>query len=149
MSIKEKRFDQAGIMPYFFDERGLKIRAPLALKKALLSTFEGHVTSRPHPLPPVKILHQNQPHFLLLNVSDATRSWQGKWQLHLEDGAGILEGKVKKNSITLPRDLPLGYHDLVLHGGKEEVHCRLIVVMNRKHLPNRKISGAALFSFTL
>ncbi|AEW77522.1 4-alpha-glucanotransferase [Aggregatibacter actinomycetemcomitans] len=154
MSIKEKRFDQAGIMPYFFDERGQKIRAPLAIKKALLSTFEGHINSRTHPLPPVKILRQNQPHFLSLNVSDASRSWQGKWQLHLEDNAGILEGKVKKNSITLPRDLPLGYHDLVLHGGKEEVHCRLIVAPQRCYEPEafaeqKKLWGSFIQLYTL
>ena len=111
MSIKEKSFDQAGIMPYFFDERGSKIRAPLHIKQALLATFDGHLRSRTNPLPPVKILYQNQPHFLPLTTSDKKHPWLGKWQLRLENSGEILEGRVKKNHIELPRDLPLGYHD--------------------------------------
>lgn len=145
MSIKEKSFDQAGIMPYFFDERGSKIRAPLHIKQALLATFDGHLRSRTNPLPPVKILYQNQPHFLPLTTSDKKHPWLGKWQLRLENSEEILEGRVKKNHIELPRDLPLGYHDLTLFGHKKTVECRIIVAPQRCYQPQELKQGKKLW----
>lgn len=149
-----KQFEQAGIMPYFFDERGRKIHAPLHIKKALLATFDGNLSSRTNPLPPVKILYQNQPHFLPLNTSDNKHFLQGKWQLHLENSTRLIQGKVKKNRIDLPCDLPLGYHHLLLHTQKKTVECSLIVAPQRCYQPpelleQKKLWGTFLQLYTL
>ena len=154
MSLSQKQFDQAGIMPYFFDERGLKKRAPLNIKKTLLATFNGKIKVRNNPLPPVKILRQNQPHFLPLNTSDAKHLLHGKWQLQLENCPTVISGKVKNNRIDLPRDLPLGYHHLVLHTQKETVECSIIVAPQRCYQPQelleqKKLWGTFLQLYTL
>lgn len=149
-----KQFEQAGIMSYFFDERGRKIHAPLHIKKALLATFNGNIRSRTNPLPPVQILYQNQPHFLPLNTSDRKHFVQGKWSLQLENAAETICGKVKNNCIKLPRNLPLGYHRLVLQTQKKTVECSLIVAPQRCYQPQalreqKKLWGTFLQLYTL
>ena len=154
MSINQKLFERAGILPYYFDERGLKKYAPLSIKKALLATFNGNIHSRQTPLPEVKILYQNQPHFLLLNTSDKKHPLQGTWQLSLENSTQVIQGKVKNNRICLSRDLPLGYHDLFLKTTKKQWHCRIIVAPQHCYQPQalqqrKKLWGTFIQLYTL
>ncbi|HBO38622.1 MAG TPA: 4-alpha-glucanotransferase [Pasteurellaceae bacterium] len=154
MSISQKQFNQAGIMPYFLDERGLKKRASLNIKKTLFAAFEGNIGSRSNPLPPVKVLYQNQPHFLPLTTSDKKHILQGKWRLQLENSTEVICGKTKNNRIDLPCDLPLGYHNLVLQTQKKTVECCIIVAPQRCYQPqelvdHKKLWGSFIQLYTL
>lgn len=146
-------FERAGILPYFVNERGLKIYAPDSIKKRLLSTFNGNTKSKAIPLPKVKVLYENQPHFLPLNLADNKHNFQGQWQLTLENG-DVLQGKVKRNGIQLPTDLPLGYHQLQLQNAKQAYACRIIVAPKRGYEPQemlekKKLWGTFIQLYTL
>lgn len=150
---QEKLFNKAGIMPYFFDERSLKKYAPLAIKKAIFKTFEGHISVPSFPLSPVQILIENQPHFIRLNLADKAHRLQGKWTLTLENNV-VLTGKVKNNVIQLPQDLPLGYHQLVLNYSGKQAECSVIVAPTRCYQPTelkegKKLWGTFLQLYTL
>ncbi|WP_373099591.1 MULTISPECIES: 4-alpha-glucanotransferase [Pasteurellaceae] len=151
---QQKKFDQAGIMPYFFDERGLKKRAPHQIKQRLLNTFHGNLSARTTPLPEVKIFYQNRPHFLPLKHADKKHPLRGSWQLQLEDASQVIDGKIKRNGIDLPRDLPLGYHNLVLKIRNKRFECRIIIAPTRCYQPaelaqGKKLWGSFLQLYTL
>ncbi|PJG82032.1 4-alpha-glucanotransferase [Caviibacterium pharyngocola] len=144
-SKQQKQFVQAGIMPYFFDERGLKKRAPEQIKQRLLRTFDGNISAASGLLPPVKIFYQNQPHFFPLITADKKHAIQGVWQLRLENDENLLEGKIKRNAIELPRDLPLGYHQLTLTVKNKQYTSRIIVAPTRCYQPAELQEGKKLW----
>ncbi|TCP93370.1 4-alpha-glucanotransferase [Cricetibacter osteomyelitidis] len=144
-----RQFNQAGIMPFFFDERGRKKYAPLSIKKSLYKALSGNTRNKHFPLPTVQIFRENQPHFLRLNNADG-RKIQGQWQLRLENSDIVLNGKVKKNVIRLPKDLPLGYHNLTF----KNQQCRIIIAPNRCYQPQalqegKKLWGSFIQLYTL
>ncbi len=151
--VQQKQFAQAGIMPDFLDASGIRKIIPSAIKQRLYQTFNGNTRSRQSWLPPVKILYENQPHFLPLNLADKKHAVHGTWVLQLENGE-CLTGRVKRNQIELPRDLPLGYHQLQLRCEKKSLECRLIVAPTRCYQPaelaeRKKLWGSFIQLYTL
>ncbi|MDU8923637.1 4-alpha-glucanotransferase [Pasteurellaceae bacterium LIM206] len=138
-----RKFAKAGIIPYFFDERGRKIHASFNIKKILYHTFNGQTSSPQFPLPRVKILYFSTPHFLRLNSADG-RILHGEWQLTLENGE-LLTGKTKNNRIELPRDLPLGYHELILTSQSKQFRSTIIVAPRRCYQPKELAEGKKLW----
>ncbi len=152
-TILNKQCQQAGILPYFFDERGLKIPPKTEVKKRLLKAFENNF-SQHSLLPTVKIFRQKTPHFFPLNTTNQREHIQGKWQLWLENQTEPLQGKIKRNAIPLPQNLPLGYHQLQLTVGKQQWQCVLIIAPERCYQPielleHKKLWGTFLQLYTL
>ncbi|MDO5054119.1 MAG: 4-alpha-glucanotransferase [Pasteurella oralis] len=141
---REKRFNKAGIMPYFFDERGLKKYASPQIKSAILATFNEQISVPSIPLPPVQVFRENRPHFIRLKLADKTQRLQGKWVLKLENHR-MLTGKVKNNIIQLPANLPLGYHQLVLHYANKQAECSLIIAPTSCYQPTELTQGKKLW----
>lgn len=55
MKITAKQYYRAGIMPYFFDERGVKKTASEKIKHSLFKAFNGNTQARETPIPTVNI----------------------------------------------------------------------------------------------
>ncbi|WP_373818620.1 4-alpha-glucanotransferase [Glaesserella sp.] len=97
-------------------------------------------------LPFVKVVKQNEPiSIALFEYSQHIH----QWQLTLEDGQ-YFNGEVADNQIHLPRDLPLGYHQLQF--GQD--HCRVIVTPETAFQPEalqqqKKLWGAIVQLYTL
>lgn len=108
------------IYPYFINEKGEQIRPSPAVYQQI-----AELLGEPAPkklLPPVKVVVQGQAiQFTLAENSQKQRvnASPKAWQLTLES-AEILTGKCKNNQLSLPQDLPLGYHQLTV----EDVQCR-------------------------
>ncbi|MEH8044176.1 4-alpha-glucanotransferase [Gallibacterium anatis] len=145
MNRSTKRFQQAGILPYFYDERGLKKVASLQTQQRLFKAFAGNTGTYSAMLPPVKILYENTPHFLKLHRTDLKHNVQGDWRLKLENQQGEIKGKVKRNTLRFPRHLPLGYHNLTLTVGTKSYACRLIVAPKRCYQPPEMEQGKKLW----
>lgn len=150
-------FTQAGIYPYFFDERGLRKYASNAVKQQILATLGNNipVKMRKTCLPTVKIGYHNSPLYIRLYRSDQTKRYQGEWQIQLENGEQAYQGKIKKNILHLPSDLPLGYHQLkvTLVDGKTEC-CSLIIAPRQCYQPpeieqKQKLWGSCVQLYTL
>lgn len=154
MKITTKQFQRAGIMPYFFDERGVKKWAAQSIKTTLFNAFEGNYCSSASPIPAVKVFTQNQPYFLPFQLADQKHSFSGTWQLQLENGSTSLSGKIKKRGIQFPQDLPLGYHQLQLHTPKQTINCTIIIAPESCYQPQalqekQKLWGTFLQLYTL
>lgn len=154
MKTIERQCAYAGILPYFFDERGIKKWARLDIKKALLKTFNHHSNSNFTPIPSVKVFYQYQPHFLPLNLANKKQTLIGTWQLQLENSTQIVQGKIKKRGIALPDHLPLGYHQLKIITAKQTFNCTVIVAPTCCYQPqalqeHKKLWGTFLQLYTL
>ncbi|OOH89025.1 4-alpha-glucanotransferase [Pasteurellaceae bacterium 15-036681] len=134
---------------YFFDEHGRRRYAETKVYHKianLLGTPQSQST-----LPPVKVVKQGEQIFIPLFVADKTQRIHSQWQLTLENGE-LIQGKVKRNRIELPRNLPLGYHQLTLT--KIAAQCRIIITPERAFQPTeieqkKKLWGAILQLYTL
>lgn len=154
MKITTKQFQRAGIMPYFFDERGVKKWAAQSIKTTLFNAFEGNYCSSASPIPAVKVFTQNQSYFLPFQLADQKHLFSGTWQLQLENGSTSLSGKIKKRGIQFPQDLPLGYHQLQLHTPKQTINCTIIIAPESCYQPQalqekQKLWGTFLQLYTL
>ncbi|MBF0784833.1 4-alpha-glucanotransferase [Muribacter muris] len=134
---------------YFVDEHGRRVYADPKVYQNI-SALLGLPKSR-RILPLVKVVKQGEPVFIPLFVADRTRKIHGHYQLSLENGEQLC-GKIKRNSIELPCDLPLGYHQLTLSG--HSAQCRLIVTPKTAFQPaelqqKQKLWGAILQLYTL
>ncbi|MDG6895130.1 4-alpha-glucanotransferase [Volucribacter amazonae] len=132
-SIFNKKCIQAGILPYFQTETGVKQHIADQVKQKLFNALNGKHKTQSIPLPNVKVFSQHkQPYFVKL--TGLNKHYQAKWQLVLENGKQIT-GKVKRNAIQLPNDLPLGYHQLTLNGQKKQYTCRIIISPHQCYQP--------------
>ncbi|MBE2894485.1 4-alpha-glucanotransferase [Pasteurellaceae bacterium NCTC 11878] len=115
-----------GIIPSFYDGRGVKCKPSPLVVKAILACLE---TGENRTLvPPVAVFYADQPKYIRLESHHATLL--GQWELVLEDGQRI-QGRVKKRGLQLPRELPLGYHQLHLKCGQKTAQTRIIVAPRR------------------
>ncbi|VGM96439.1 4-alpha-glucanotransferase [uncultured Avibacterium sp.] len=140
-----KRFQQAGIMSYFYNEQGIKKTASLQTQHQLFNAFSGNTHSYSAILPPVKILYEKAPHFIKLHRTNLKQNLQGNWHLQLENQQGEITGKVKRNTIYFPQNLPLGYHDLTLAIGTKTYSCRIIIAPKRCYQPQEMVQGKKLW----
>ncbi|WGE32134.1 4-alpha-glucanotransferase [Actinobacillus genomosp. 2] len=136
--------------PYFFDEYG---RRCYATKEVYRKIAKRLGSPKSHQiLPPVKVATAGQVVYIRLNIANSNKYLQARWQLQLENGEQIC-GKVKRNTINLPADLPLGYHQLQLEG-KLSLSCRIIITPQTAYQPKelelkQKLWGAILQLYTL
>ncbi|MGR6980148.1 4-alpha-glucanotransferase [Testudinibacter sp. P27/CKL/0425] len=158
MSKTEQRtFTTAGIHPYFFDERGLRNYASSAVKRQIFAAFNRNIPQNlPKALlPTVKIGYHRQPLYLRLQAPHSHQPQHGEWRIVLENGELAASGKIKRNTLNLPSDLPLGYHRLELHtvDGKT-AECRLIIAPKQCYQPpeiqhKQKLWGSCVQLYTL
>ncbi|QIW16446.1 4-alpha-glucanotransferase [Pasteurellaceae bacterium RH1A] len=135
------------LTPYFFDERGEKVFADEAVTQKI-----SDLLGQPHKqglLPPVKVIQEKQAVELALNFAKNAKKKPTEWQISLESGAN-LKGKISKNAVNLPLDLPLGYHTLSVGTAQ----CRLIVTPQTAYqIPEiqakQKLWGSILQLYTL
>ncbi|OQV66331.1 hypothetical protein AK51_09715 [Serratia nematodiphila DZ0503SBS1] len=67
------------------------------------------------------------------------------WALQREDGE-CLQGRVgARKTLTLPGDLPMGYHQLTLSQGEQQWSCRVIVAPRRCFEPDALLTGKKLW----
>lgn len=145
MKITAKQYYRAGIMPYFFDERGVKKTASEKIKHSLFKAFNGNTQARETPIPTVNIFYQHQPCFLPFHLADKKHPLTGTWQLQLENSNQIISGKIKARGITLPQDLPLGYHQLQLKTVDKTFNCTIIIAPERCYQPQAVIEQKRLW----
>ncbi|MGV6988134.1 4-alpha-glucanotransferase [Testudinibacter sp. P80/BLE/0925] len=150
----EQAFANAGIQRYFFNEHGLRSYASSAVKSQILAAFDGKIPQNmpKNLLPPVKVFYHNSPAYLRLNVHNGQR-YHGEWQLQLENGECV-QGKIKRNALNLPRDLPLGYHRLSLKCGRHAAAATIIVAPRQCYQPpeiqaKQKLWGSCVQLYTL
>lgn len=101
-------------------------------------------------IPPVKVVTEGQP----ISIEVKPQAQQSTWQLYLENGDIQGKGQVENHLITLPDNLPLGYHQLTLTVGDKHLACRVIVTPKQAFLPKplknkEKLWGALLQLYTL
>lgn len=154
MKITTKQCHHAGIMPYFFDERGVKKKASEKIKQTLFKAFNGNIRANITPIPAVKIFYQHQPCFLPFHLANKKQPLSGTWQLQLEYSTQIISGKIKTQGITLPKDLPLGYHQLQLKTLNKTFNCTIIIAPKHCYQPqalleHKKLWGTFLQLYTL
>ncbi|QIM66031.1 4-alpha-glucanotransferase [Mannheimia granulomatis] len=101
-------------------------------------------------LPLVQVIQETQAVEISLNFANSAI-----WQITLENGQ-ILTGKITedKTTLTLPTDLPLGYHTLSIQNDKLSESCPLIVTPQKAFQPKplqnkKKLWGAFLQLYTL
>ncbi|WP_423841556.1 4-alpha-glucanotransferase [Actinobacillus equuli] len=136
---------------YFFDEYGRRRYASQTVCRKIAKRL-GSPKSKPI-IPPVKVTTEGQAVYIRLNLANSNKALQARWQLHLENGETRC-GKVKRNAINLPKDLPLGYHELQLESEHYSLNCRLIITPKIAFQPKelqqkQKLWGAILQLYTL
>ena len=136
---------------YFFDEYGRRRYASSEVYQKIVKRL-GSPKSR-QILPLVKVVKAGQAVYIPLHIANSNQDLQAHWQLTLENGE-VLAGKVKRNAINLPNNLPLGYHELSLHTAKAAYYCRVIVTPETAFQPkalqaHQKLWGAILQLYTL
>ncbi|WP_345790017.1 4-alpha-glucanotransferase [Spirabiliibacterium mucosae] len=125
-ALNKKRLAQLGIIPSFYDGRGLKQKPNPLVVKSILHCLGAAVKNT--LLPSTVVFYAEQPKYVRLAAHHG--ALHGHWQLTLEDGQ-TLHGRVKKSGIMLPRDLALGYHQLSIKCGRQAGLCRVIVAPQR------------------
>ncbi len=73
--------------------------------------------------------------FLPFHLADKKHPLTGTWQLQLENSNQVISGKIKARGITLPQDLPLGYHQLQLKTVDKTFNCTIIIAPERCYRP--------------
>lgn len=129
----QRQYQQAGILPYFYDELGRKQVISEPVKRRILPLL-AQPPQRGRILPWAKVFRQGSPAFIRLKSPQGEKH-QGRWQLVLEQQVNAINGKIKNNRIQLPADLPLGYHQLTAHYGNKTEICSLIVAPQQCYLP--------------
>lgn len=130
------------INPFFYNEKGEQVSPEPHIYQQIADLLGEPKASS--GLPPVKVVQQGEPVLFELAKNNPK-----SWTLHLESGE-ILQGKCKKNGIELPKNLPLGYHNLTADG----MACRVIVTPARCFQPvelkeKKKLWGSILQLYTL
>lgn len=145
--MDRKRIDQAaaqaGIAADFINAHGKRQAIEPETKRKLLAAMnraDGAQEGAASPLPAVKVFYQGAPLAL-------TPAGEGEylWALQREDGE-CLQGRVgARKTLTLPGDLPMGYHQLTLSQGEQQWSCRVIVAPRRCFEPDALLTGKKLW----
>ncbi|AGI33390.1 TPA: 4-alpha-glucanotransferase [Mannheimia haemolytica] len=140
---------------YFYSPNIKEYASPSAFEKIerLLNT-DNDLQKNNQILPLVKVITQpnaeQQAVEISLNFTNVA-----KWQIVLENGE-VRNGEIKaeQSVLTLPADLPLGYHQLSISTENDEESCSLIVTPPKAFQPKpleerKKLWGAFLQLYTL
>lgn len=116
-----------------------------------LDTPAARAINRDRLLDPVYVTYEGQP-----QQFSVKKNVKFAWELKLENGQIKGKGEQDWNTIHLPDNLPLGYHDLVLHDldNKKQEISRIIVAPYRCFEPqalkdNKRLWGACVQLYTL
>ncbi|HBC7420391.1 TPA: 4-alpha-glucanotransferase [Serratia marcescens] len=145
--MDRKRIDQAaaqaGIAADFINAHGKRQAIEPQTKRKLLAAMnrtDAEQEGAAPPLPAVKVFYQGAPLAL-------TPAGEGEylWALQREDDE-CLQGRIgARKTLTLPGDLPVGYHQLTLSQGEQQWPCRLIVAPRRCFEPDALLTGKKLW----
>lgn len=130
------------INPYFTHESGELKRIDETIYQNIAEKL-GDPSPRPI-MPFTQVLKQGEEIFISLFLAGNKATVADKWTLVLEDGSKMT-GKVYYNSITLPNNLPLGYHELKLKVGKETQVSHIIITPERTYQPEALKQGKKMW----
>ncbi|UWS33438.1 4-alpha-glucanotransferase [Erwinia pyrifoliae] len=151
MSVKkcEQAAAKAGIATSWINAAGQEQAVSQATGEKLLAAMNKPQKASNAPLPPCKVL-------LKKRVQQLEIAGKGnyQWQLRGEHGK-TFQGSVSAGELlTLPANLPNGYHQLLLSQGKKQWACRVIIAPKRCYEPaalkqGGKLWGAMVQLYTL
>lgn len=132
---KSQQYEEAGILPFFYNAQGEQTFASDEVKDKLLATFEGHTPKelKSGILPTVKVSYQYQD--IEIPLLDEIEGELIKWSLELEDG-DRLDGTCQGAVLQLPTDLPLGYHKLNFSTSTDAGSMSLIIAPQNCYQPS-------------
>ena len=132
---------QAGIAADYINAHGQRqATAPETKRKLLAAMNPASLQASTAPLPAVKVFYHGNPVALPLGGEG-----EFHWVLLREDGSQQ-EGRAGAHkTLTLPGELPLGYHQLTLTQGEQQWACRLIVAPKRCYEPDALLTGKKLW----
>lgn len=146
MVLKAKKSvpPQVGIADTYKDAYGHEQTIDPTIREQLQRLLDEAAPAAPAPLPAVSVLRENQPHSLpLRGAADYG------WTLLYEKG-GMIEGRVNAQAVlTLPDNLPLGYHQLTLTQGEQQWRSRVIVAPERCYEPEPLTQGKRWWGVTV
>ncbi|MCX8958852.1 4-alpha-glucanotransferase [Erwinia psidii] len=142
--MKRKSFEQAaaaaGIAARYINARGETQEIDSDIRQRLLAAMSPARELKPGPLPPCKVFLQKRS----LQIKVAGKG-DYQWQLVTENGR-VYSGSVSAgDAIALPRNLPLGYHQLYLRQASKQWACRIIVAPARCYEPQALLQGEKLW----
>ncbi|CCG88897.1 4-alpha-glucanotransferase [Erwinia piriflorinigrans] len=151
MSAKkvEQAAAKAGIATTWINAGGQEQAVSQATCEKLLAAMPAPQKASHAPLPPCKVLLQK--HIKPLQIGG---KGDYQWRLNSEGGKTFSGSVTAGEMLTLPRNLPNGYHQLLLSQGKKQWACRIIVAPQRCHEPavirqGDKLWGAIVQLYTL
>lgn len=150
---------EAGIAASYINAHGKQQAISAETKQRLLEAMHPFTpTQVGSPVPPVMVFTQGRPCILNLNTT-GEYTWTLALEAHASDKsaptATSFQGKIqRRKTLTLPRDLPLGYHQLTLSDETQQWTCQIIVTPQRCYEPDalltgRKLWGACVQLYTL
>ncbi|HGM5492009.1 TPA: 4-alpha-glucanotransferase [Serratia fonticola] len=132
---------QAGIAADYINAHGQRQATPLETKRKLLAAMDpASLQPSTAPLPAVKVFYHGNPVALPLGGDG-----EFHWVLLREDGSQQEGRACAHKTLTLPGELPLGYHQLTLKQGEQQWVCRLIVAPKRCYEPDALLTGKKLW----
>ena len=150
ISVIEAAAKAAGIADSYISALGQPVQIAISTQEKILAAL-GHTTPENNLLPAVSVFRQGELFRVLLQdaVTDTCH-----WRLQPESGKP-LRGVVANGFLTLPDNLPLGYHKLcLLQGRKVIAESRIIIAPARCYEPpaiqqGKKTWGACVQLYTL
>ncbi|WP_158781004.1 4-alpha-glucanotransferase [Pantoea sp. BAV 3049] len=142
--MDRKKFEReaatAGIASEYINARGQPEEVSVDVRQRLLAAMSDARKAKPGPIPPCKVYLRKRS--LKLEVAG---KGDYQWQLVTENGREY-SGKVSAGSgISLPSNLPLGYHQLQLSQAKKQWNCRIIIAPKRCYEPEPLRQGKKLW----
>lgn len=140
----------SSIYPYFINDKGEHCYADENVYQKIASLLGETKLDRAVPF--VKVINQNEAVTFKLKFTKNEKI-NDYWTLELENGEQK-KGYIFNYSVNLPRNLPLGYHRLLIKSAKKIFECRLIVTPKKAYQPEplrkgKKLWGAILQLYTL
>ncbi len=147
--LGEKFYDFRGECRVFSDTARGAILQAMGAPAAALTTSQSVATEKPACLPAVVVRTQQELHIdinldeqpsnkLILTINTETKQ-HIEWQCEATQLQRMDDGS---HRITLPADLPLGYHQLEIKGKKLRASCKLIIAPTQCYLTTDINEGA-------
>lgn len=142
--MDRKKFEQAaaaaGIASKYVNARGETEEIDSDIRQRLLAAMSPARAVKPGPLPPCKVfLRKRTLHIKVAGTGDY------QWQLVTENGREYSGSVSAGEVIVLPRNMPLGYHQLHLRKASKKWDCRIIVAPARCYEPEPLLQGEKLW----
>lgn len=145
----ESQATEAGIAASYINAHGKQQAISTETKRRLLDAMglpRSGITEPKAPVPAVIVFQQGAP-----CVIPIEHSGDYQWELKLESGEtsaekNAFQGRIQqRKNLTLPRNLPLGYHPLTLSDGSQRWQCLVIIAPARCYEPDALLNGKKLW----